>query len=156
MKPPNNNTPPQGYKMTELGALPEEWEVVRLGEVVEMKQGKVLPMELLTKQGFPAFGANGQIGWYINYTHDKAEVLITCRGATCGTINISPPKSFITNNAMITTPLDENKLTKNFLGFVLMISNLKQIVTGSGQPQITKANLFTFIIPLPPLPEQQR
>ncbi|OQC16576.1 MAG: hypothetical protein BWX72_00553 [Firmicutes bacterium ADurb.Bin080] len=25
MKPPTNNTPPQGYKMTELGALPEEW-----------------------------------------------------------------------------------------------------------------------------------
>ena len=30
MKPPTNNTPPQGYKMTELGALPEEWEVVPL------------------------------------------------------------------------------------------------------------------------------
>ena len=28
MKPPNNNIIPQGYKMTELGALPEEWEVV--------------------------------------------------------------------------------------------------------------------------------
>jgi len=23
---PTNNTPPQGYRMTELGALPEEWE----------------------------------------------------------------------------------------------------------------------------------
>ncbi len=28
MKTPNNNTPPQGFKMTELGALAEEWEVV--------------------------------------------------------------------------------------------------------------------------------
>jgi hypothetical protein len=28
MKPPNNNIIPQGYKMTELGALPEEWKVV--------------------------------------------------------------------------------------------------------------------------------
>jgi len=27
MTMPNNNTPPQGYKMTELGILPEEWEV---------------------------------------------------------------------------------------------------------------------------------
>jgi len=28
MKPPNNDIPPQGFKMTELGALPEEWKEV--------------------------------------------------------------------------------------------------------------------------------
>jgi len=33
MKPPTNNTPPQGYKMTELGVLPEEWEVVSEGKI---------------------------------------------------------------------------------------------------------------------------
>ncbi len=34
MKTPTNNIIPQGYKMTELGALPEEWEVVKLGEIM--------------------------------------------------------------------------------------------------------------------------
>ena len=29
MKTTTNETPLQGYKMTELGALPEEWKVVR-------------------------------------------------------------------------------------------------------------------------------
>jgi len=29
MKTTTNNTPPQGYKMTELGVMPEEWEVER-------------------------------------------------------------------------------------------------------------------------------
>jgi hypothetical protein len=28
---------PEGYKMTELGPLPEEWRVVRLGEVARTK-----------------------------------------------------------------------------------------------------------------------
>ena len=31
MKLHTNNTLPQGYKITELGELPEEWEVVKLG-----------------------------------------------------------------------------------------------------------------------------
>jgi hypothetical protein len=31
------NTPPQGYKMTELGALPEEWEVVSEENIVFLK-----------------------------------------------------------------------------------------------------------------------
>jgi restriction endonuclease S subunit len=29
-----------GFKETELGPLPEEWEVVRLGEVVKIIKGK--------------------------------------------------------------------------------------------------------------------
>ncbi|KYC52873.1 MAG: hypothetical protein AN188_01542 [Candidatus Methanofastidiosum methylothiophilum] len=40
MTPTTNNIPPQGYKMTELGPLPEEWEVTRLGEVAEVNYGK--------------------------------------------------------------------------------------------------------------------
>jgi len=40
MKPSTNNTPPQGYKMTELGALPEEWEVVPLdNKYIEFQNG---------------------------------------------------------------------------------------------------------------------
>ncbi len=33
---------PDGFKMTELGPLPEEWQVVKLGEVFEIQQGKAL------------------------------------------------------------------------------------------------------------------
>jgi len=39
MNTPTNDVIPQGYKMTELGSLPEEWEVVRLGEVAEYING---------------------------------------------------------------------------------------------------------------------
>jgi type I restriction enzyme S subunit len=33
---------PKSFKMTELGPLPEEWEVARLGELFEIQQGKAL------------------------------------------------------------------------------------------------------------------
>lgn len=38
---------PEGFKMTELGALPEEWEVVSFGDVLslpEVRSTKVLTM----------------------------------------------------------------------------------------------------------------
>ena len=38
-----NEILPQGYKITELGTLPEEWEVVRLGEVAEISSGGSAP-----------------------------------------------------------------------------------------------------------------
>ncbi len=31
---------PEGFKMTEIGLLPEDWEVARLGHVAELQQGK--------------------------------------------------------------------------------------------------------------------
>ncbi|MDR5704350.1 MAG: restriction endonuclease subunit S [Armatimonadota bacterium] len=140
--------------MTELGPLPEEWQVMQLGEVTKMQQGKVLSRNKFTKSGYPVFGANGQIGWYHTFTHEESEVLVTCRGATCGTINISPPRSFITNNAMVVTPSVPN-LTKQFLAFALTYFDVRKAITGTGQPQITKATLSICHIPLPPLPEQQ-
>ncbi|MDQ7082656.1 MAG: hypothetical protein Q9N34_06670 [Aquificota bacterium] len=34
---------PEGYRMTELGPLPEEWRVVKLGEVAAVKSGGPAP-----------------------------------------------------------------------------------------------------------------
>ncbi len=39
---------PKGYKHTELGVLPKDWEVVRLGDVCEIKKGKVNPKKTET------------------------------------------------------------------------------------------------------------
>ena len=140
---------------TELGPLPAHWRVVKLGEVVGMKQGMVLPTKKFTASGFPVYGANGQIGWYSEYTHEDSEVLVTCRGATCGTVNVTPPRAFITNNAMVVTPKRSKRLSKSYLAYALMNSDLSSTVTGTGQPQITKATLSLYPIPLPPVSEQR-
>ncbi len=140
---------------TEIGPIPAHWRVVRLGDVARMKQGKVLPTSSFTRYGYPVYGANGQIGWFSQYTHAEEEVLVTCRGATCGTINVSPPKSFITNNAMIVTPMQRDRLQKDYLALALQMADLSSCITGSGQPQITKGKLALIPIPLPPLEEQR-
>lgn len=37
------NDTPNGFKMTELGLLPEDWEIVRLGEVANLVMGQSPP-----------------------------------------------------------------------------------------------------------------
>jgi len=44
---------PDGYRLTELGPLPEEWRVVRLGEVVEEIVERVSDSKDLTAQSLP-------------------------------------------------------------------------------------------------------
>ena len=127
-----------------------------LVDICNPKQWKTIPKSELIEDGeFPVYGANGIIGRYNKYNHEKPTVLITCRGATCGTVNITEPKSWITGNAMVVTPLN-SYLSKKYLFYYLENTNMKNIITGSAQPQITKTNIETLFITLPPLQEQHR
>jgi restriction endonuclease S subunit len=129
--------------------------MVELGEVCDLYQPKTITQNDLIEDGpYLVFGANGVIGRYNQYNHEEAEVLITCRGATCGTINKSEPKSWVTGNAMVAKPKDE-RLSKDFLFSLLKGSDLSPTISGSAQPQITRQGLAPFAIPLPPLATQQ-
>ena len=95
-----------------------------------------------------------QVRRYSRYNHEHSEVLVTCRGATCVTVNRSELKSWITGNAMVVTPLD-SQISKQFLFYVLSHSDLTESISGSAQPQITRQGLAPFGIPVPPLEVQQ-
>ena len=133
-----------------------KWPMVRLGDVCEVYQPKTISRKEMKENGrYVVFGVNGVIGRYDKYNHDQKEVLITCRGATCGTINMSKEKSWVTGNAMVVTPKHKNDVNKHFLFNILLNSNLSSTISGSAQPQITRQNLVSFQIPLPPLEIQK-
>ena len=132
-----------------------DWPMVKLGDICDLYQPKTITGQDLIEDGpYLVFGANGVIGRYNQYNHEEAEVLITCRGATCGTINKSEPKSWVTGNAMVAKPKD-GRLSKEFLFSLLKGSDLGPTISGSAQPQITRQGLSPFEIPLPPLATQQ-
>ena len=74
--------------------------VKKLTEVCSPKQWKTISQTEMLPEGYPVYGANGIIGYYNEYNHENPTVLITCRGATCGTLNISKPFSYVNGNAM--------------------------------------------------------
>lgn len=129
-----------------------KYELVKLESVCKMYQPQTITGKEILEQGqYKVYGANGVIGFYDKYNHKDAEVVMTCRGATCGTINFTEPESWITGNAMIITPLEKNLILKKFLIYILPLSNIKSVITGAAQPQITRTNLSQLKIPLPPL-----
>jgi len=131
------------------------WDVVKLIDICTPKQWKTISSSGLLPNGYPVYGANGKIGFYNTYTHEHPTVMITCRGATCGTINISDPKSYINGNAMA---LDNLKETVHFkyLFYYLSQYEFKNVISGSAQPQITGQGLQNVTLPLPPLHIQEQ
>jgi len=122
-------------------------------DISSPKQWKTIPKSKLTENGYPVYGANGKIGFYSEYNHEEPTVLITCRGATCGEINISEPYSYITGNAMCLDDLSDDVDLK-YLFYYLKGRNMSDVISGTAQPQITKTNLEKLEIPLPALTEQ--
>ena len=129
-------------------------EKVLLTSICRPKQWKTISSKDLLESGYPVYGANGKIGFYNSYTHEHSTVLITCRGATCGSINISDPKSYVNGNAMALDNLSE-EVDLYYLKYFLEYRKLDDVISGSAQPQITGKGLSKVKIPLPLLDQQK-
>jgi restriction endonuclease S subunit len=124
-------------------------EVMSISDICDIYQPKTISTKELISDGeFPVYGANGQIGFYDKFNHEDSEVTVTCRGATCGTVNVIPPMSWITGNAMVLKPKD-NRIQKGFLEYVLRGMDWTPVITGTAQPQITRASLKDVYINVP-------
>lgn len=126
-----------------------------LCEICNPKQWKTISSGLLTESGYPVYGANGVIGYYTNYNHEEPTILITCRGATCGTLNICEPFSYVNGNAMALDNLSE-EINIRYLYYYLLSRGLSDVITGSAQPQIVRQSLEKVKVIYPSLDEQRK
>ena len=156
MKPFTNEILPQGYKMTELGPLPEEWEVIRLGEVCKVDWGNTsLTKKLYTANGYPAFSAAGNDGFLDFYEHDGEAVILSAIGARSGKCFYASGKWTAIKNTIVIKSNNETKINLLFLYFFVNNENYWH-KSGSGQPFISIGVAQKQKLPLPPLPEQQK
>ena len=132
------------------------WQQTTLGSVCELYQPQTLAKNELDETGsYKVYGANGVIGNHTQYNHEEPQLLITCRGATCGTINVSEPFAWINGNAMVVKPRQKN-IDLKFLAHYLQCVDMSKVITGAAQPQITRLSLSPLEIRLPSFEEQQR
>ena len=139
-------------------AMKKGWQTKTLGDICEMYQPKTISGKDMIEDGkYLVYGANGVIGRYNEFNHEDPQLLITCRGATCGSVNISAPRSWVTGNAMVVRPKYES-LEMRYLEYLFRGGiDISKAITGAAQPQITRTNLEPLEISFPEsLVEQQR
>ncbi len=120
-----------------------------MGDVANLYQPVTISAKQFTESGYPVYGANGVVGFYREFNHEKSQVTVTCRGSTCGTVNQTVEKSWITGNAMVVNCDNSNGLTKTFLYYCLLGKDLSICITGTGQPQIVRGPLANINLNIP-------
>lgn len=125
--------------------LPEGWRVGKLGDAVNIKQGKYVKSSKISEtkseaNKFPVYGGGGIRGYLSDYIYGTPQVVLTCRGNGCGLIQLSESYSTVTNSCMALEDIDSEL---NFIYIYLQSQNLdfESVTSGSAQPQITVTNL---------------
>ena len=130
-------------------------KLVPLKDFCKMYQPPTISTKEMVPNGaYVVYGANGPIGRYDKFNHEDSQLLVTCRGATCGAVNISEPFSWINGNAMVIQP-NKNLATLEYMKYAFMGGiDVSSAITGSAQPQITRTTLEVIKVPLPSLEKQ--
>ena len=158
-----------GYKQTKLGWIPEEWEVVRLKRLIDLKSGQHILAEDYS---------NGPIGtpyvtgpsdfcdkglhitkWTTNpkVVAQKGDLLITVKGSGCGRIAVSQIDRVAISRQLMAIKAKEG-LDDRYMFYQIKRSERKLNHESIGNliPGLGRSEINGLRIPLPPLPEQQR
>ncbi len=160
------------FKDSPLGRMPEEWEVMRLGDenkgFAELIMGQSPPSSTYNKEnnGLPFLQGNADFGdiypepkIYTTQPMKAAErndVLISVR-APVGELNLAPYKCCI-GRGLAAVRSNPTMLDYRFAFYYFKQANHRwlSVAIGSTFGAIRKEDLSTFLVPLPPLPEQHK
>ena len=166
------------FKKTEIGEIPEEWEVKTLGELINQKPeyGANTPA-LPETEGFPRYVRitditdNGELSNNDiksidpqnaeKYLLEEGDILFARSGATVG-------KTYLYNKMdglcafagyLIRFRLNQNKLLPKFLFYFTHSPKyknwVKSMLRAGAQPNINAQEYCSLLIPVPPINEQQ-
>lgn len=161
--------------------VPENWVWVRLGEVVDIlngDRGKNYPAKsTLSKEGIPFISATNLCDNIVveddllcmseeQYNKLSAgklrrnDIVLCIRGSLGKHGKFTFEKGAIASSLVIVRSKDRDVLTDDYvmqyLDVPLFYDEIKKYDNGTAQPNLAAKNLELFLLPLPPLSEQQR
>ena len=119
-------------------------------ELFSFSSGKFNPSKNLTcSNPYPCYGGNGITGYSKDFILETPTVVIGRVGAYCGSVHITKPKSWITDNAIYLKQYNKKDYRLLFIYFLFLFFKFNRFSSASGQPKITQKPLeqSNFILP---------
>jgi len=147
----------EGYKETEIGVIPEDWEVQIFENISELKRGTSFTKKNLVEGDIPVIAGGKEPAYYHNdYNRDGDTITLSGSGANAGYVNFFTTKIFMSDG--FTVKGKKNISLTKYL-FYFLKNKQEQIYylqSGGAQPHIYTKNVASIPIPLPPLKEQEK
>lgn len=111
------------------------WKNIKLGDIVQFKNGKKRPEN---NGKIPAYGGNGILG-YVNEYNYRNCIAIGRVGAYCGSVYYEADECWISDNAIAAQPKEATDILFTYYLLSSLQLNLRHI--GTGQPLLTQSIL---------------
>ena len=134
----------------------EQWKEYRLGEIAEMKYGK-LPNKFAEYKGqIPIWSGYRVVGYTNSINCKKGTAIVVARGVGgTGDVKIAKEDCFLTNLSISIT-LNEGICKPLYFYYKYQTKNLKYLDSGSAQSQITIEDLKRLQLNIPPISYQNK
>ena len=139
------------FKDTEIGQIPENWEVKKLGAVFDIGNGR--DYKHLNTGKIPVYGTGGLMTYVNEYLYDGETVCIGRKG----TINMPQyhnGKIWTVDTLFYT--YNFRKTDVKFLYYLTQRIDWNSYNTATGVPSLTSQNISNILVSFPPLHEQHR
>ena len=148
-------------KETEMGPIPESWELIPCDQIFKLTSGKKRPSNLSNlpndEKPFPVLGGNGVMGFADKWYLDAPQILVIGRvGEYCGAVHIASGKIWVTDNALYVKEWHNEDADLEFVGAFLVHFDLNRFKRLAGQPLITQGMINEYSVPLPETIAEQR
>ncbi|EBP0096015.1 type I restriction endonuclease subunit S [Salmonella enterica subsp. salamae] len=146
----------QKFKAKNISEPCEEktWLRCNIGHIFNVKSGDGLTAKEMNASGdIPVYGGNGITGYHDKYNTEEPIIVIGRVGYYCGSVHLTPEKSWITDNALL-VEFNRELIAKQFAYWLLKATNLRVDTSSSAQPVISGAKIYSIEIVIPPIEEQ--
>lgn len=133
-------------KQTEIGEIPEDWEVVKLGEVAPLQRGFDLPERQRVDGAYPVVYSNGILNTHNAYKV-KAPGVVTGRSGTLGRVHYLEEDFWAHNTTLWVT--DFINVEPKFIAYLFQFIGLERFGGGSGVPTLNRNDVHDFQVALP-------
>lgn len=131
---------PARFVDSDLGPIPEGWEVKETHDFAKLKGGKQLPKKHIKSKGpVPVFGGAGIMGYTTKSNADGFVITVGRVGAYCGQFFRHIGKAWINNNASMVRVF-QPKLGE-WLYLALRKANIDIIKKGAAQPFVANSDI---------------
>lgn len=141
----------KGTEPSELGEIPEDWEVVPFGNTLAIRHGKNQKAVEKANGTIPIFATGGQIGWADQYLWNKPSVLIGRKGTIDKPRYADQP--FWTVDTLFYSEIKDCADPK-FIFYKFCMIDWMQYNEASGVPSLNASTIEHVLASLPPKEEQ--
>lgn len=166
------NLVPEGYKQTEVGVIPEDWEVVTISENHQVETGSTPPPSDKNNYGDSYFFVSpadlgdekvilrtekmlSKKGFSLSRKFPAGSTLFTCIGSTIGKTGYAPLE--LTSNQQINAvfPNEENDSDFTYYALTYLAPRVKALAGEQAVPLVNKTSFGETKYPLPPTRKEQ-